>query len=191
MTAEEALETARGMGATFRLESGEISVQAPSPLPAILMRELRQHKGEIRSLLSAGPAPYSPGEVITSLARLREVSAQMDRVPIPALDLTDYGAEPVTGWQPLSTTDPSLRSGEGHALLACVCPRVIGGATRGDCCPACEIAMTCPDCGKCRGCRLMLRLDSMGPPSQRKKSRSPERSEGSARARQRYEEEPA
>jgi hypothetical protein len=170
VTAEEALETARGMGATFRLELGEISVQAPSPLPAILMRELRQHKGEIRSLLSAGPAPYSPGEAITSLARLKEVAEQADRVPVPALDLTDYGAGPVTGWQPLSTTQV-----EGHALLACACPRVIGGADRGDCCPICEMAMTCPDCGKCRGCRLMLRLDSMGPPQLRKKSRAARR----------------
>ena len=167
MTAQEVLEAARSLGATFRLESGEISVQAASPLPDLLMRELRQHKPAILALLAPEPAPkpYSLCEVITSLARLQEVAVQADRVQVEPVDLTNYGDGTVTEWQPLSAAQV-----EGHALLSCVCPKSIGPALSADCCPACEMAMTCPDCEKCRGCSLMLRIDSFGPPDLRKKA---------------------
>ena len=53
MTTEELLRQARARGADFQvLESGRISVQAPSPLPDAMMVELRQHKAAILALLA-------------------------------------------------------------------------------------------------------------------------------------------
>ena len=56
MMAEELLRRARSQGAAFELlESGRINVLAASPLPDVLMAELRQHKRDIRILLAQVP----------------------------------------------------------------------------------------------------------------------------------------
>jgi hypothetical protein len=170
MTPLEIINTLSDLGVTLQVQGGALAVAPKGKIPAALVDELRQHKPAVLALLSpeVDVTPVTEQrEVITSLARLREVVAQADRVPVEPFDVTDYGSGVVAGWQPLSTAQV-----EGHTLLACLCPRAMGGAVRGDCCPACEMAMTCPDCGKCRGCNLMLRIDSLGPPYLRKKSKA-------------------
>ena len=62
MTNEELLQQARARGATFHvLESSRLKVQAPSPLPADRMAELRLHKTTILSLLAGDVTPNWPG----------------------------------------------------------------------------------------------------------------------------------
>jgi hypothetical protein len=64
---------------------------------------------------------------------------------------------------------------EAHALEACTCPGSIGPALGAPCCQVCDMQMLCPDCGKCRGCSLVLRINSWGPPRLKKKSRAKRR----------------
>ena len=44
-----------------------------------------------------------------------------------------------------------------YAATACICPRPIG-PTGVDRCNVCELPLICPECGRCRGCKLRLRF---------------------------------
>ena len=50
-----------------------------------------------------------------------------------------------------------LKDGVDYAATACVCPVPIGG-TGPDRCNVCELPLICPDCRKCRGCKLRHRF---------------------------------
>ncbi len=59
MNAAEILKQARDYGATFRVvERDRLKIQAPSPLPADLMEEVRQHKADILALLAPPPPAH-------------------------------------------------------------------------------------------------------------------------------------
>ena len=45
---QELLRQAHDLGARFRVVSGRIQIEGPSPLPEDLMAELREHKSEVR-----------------------------------------------------------------------------------------------------------------------------------------------
>jgi hypothetical protein len=50
-----------------------------------------------------------------------------------------------------------LGRGRDYTATACVCPVPIGptGNAR---CSTCELALLCPVCGRCRGCKLRLKF---------------------------------
>ena len=55
ISAEGLLKKARSMGADFHFDGIAVVVSAPRPLPGELMRELREHKDDIRVLLVQVP----------------------------------------------------------------------------------------------------------------------------------------
>ena len=72
MTAKELLNKARSLGADFQvLESGGIKVQAASPLPKELMRELRDKKAAVAALLTA-PGGKDTEELLSWSAQAAE-----------------------------------------------------------------------------------------------------------------------
>jgi len=50
-----------------------------------------------------------------------------------------------------------LKDGPDYAATACVCPMPVG-PTGPDRCNVCKLALLCPGCGLCRGCKLRLRF---------------------------------
>ena len=55
----------------------------------------------------------------------------------------------------LLTQDPD------YSITACICVRAIGptGTTP---CTVCDLPLLCPDCARCRGCKLVLRYGRSG-----------------------------
>lgn len=91
------LRQAHDLGARFKVVSGRIQVEGPSPLPEDLMAELRQHKSEVQSYLTErGPndcdldLPFPIGYTGLPMAQVEAAEAVNGRLGITDPVLRKY-----------------------------------------------------------------------------------------------------
>ena len=86
---QDLLQQAHDLGARFKVVSGRIQVEGPSPLPEQLMAELREHKSEVQSYLTEqGPndcylgLPFPIGYAGLPMAQVEAAEAVNGRLGI-------------------------------------------------------------------------------------------------------------
>lgn len=81
MTPASLIHEAKRYGARFTVAGGRLRVEAPAPLPGVLLAELRTHKRELLALLAAndGPDPDSVHEWYAERAAIMEHCGGLSR----------------------------------------------------------------------------------------------------------------